>query len=296
VAVALGGGRLIQLEIPVGEFVFDAIADGPDDGPLVLLLHGFPQSSFQWRHQLPALAQAGYRAVAPDQRGYSPRARPEGVEHYHVDRLVADALAMADWLGGHRFHVVGHDWGGMVAWALAGRYSARVRSLTVVSTPHPLALAEAMGERGSDQAARSQYVQLFRQQELPERLLLADEGAGLRALFANTAYHDRAAMEEYVSGLCDPATLTAALNWYRALDVRSLAGVGTITVPTLYVWSTDDPALGRKAAENTAAHVRGPYRFEVLDGVSHWIPEEAADRLNELLLEHLETSESAVAQ
>ncbi len=288
-----GGDGLTRLEIPVGEFVFDAVGDGPDQGPLVVLLHGFPQTSHEWRHQLPALAEAGYRAVAPDQRGYSPRARPDGVAAYHVDRLVADVLAIVDWLGAHRFHLVGHDWGAMVAWAVAARYSSRVRSLTAVSTPHPLALAEAIGDAGSDQAARSRYVTFLRQPKLPERILLAGEGAGLRALFANTDYHDRAAMEHYVSALRDPAAVSAVLNWYRALDLRSLAGIGEITVPTLYVWSSDDPALGREAAEATAAYVREPYRFEVLEGVSHWVPEDAADQLNKLLLEHLAVAESA---
>src|SRR3954470_2514177 len=111
-----------RIEIPVGDFTFDALAAGPDGGELVLLLHGFPQTSRSWRHQIPALAEAGYRAIAPDQRGYSPRARPAEVEAYRVDHLVADVLAIADWMGGHRFHLVGHDWGAAVAWQVAGRY------------------------------------------------------------------------------------------------------------------------------------------------------------------------------
>jgi pimeloyl-ACP methyl ester carboxylesterase len=121
-----------RIEIPVGEEVFDALASGPADGELVLLLHGFPQSSWQWRWQLAALGDAGYRAVAPDQRGYSPRARPEEIQRYRVDHLAADALAVADWLGGHQFHVVGHDFGAVVAWHLAGRYADRLRTLTAV--------------------------------------------------------------------------------------------------------------------------------------------------------------------
>jgi pimeloyl-ACP methyl ester carboxylesterase len=163
-----------RVEVPVGELVFDALAAGPPDGELVLLLHGFPQSAEEWRAQLEALGDAGYRAVAPDQRGYSPRARPEEVEHYLPDHLVADVLAIADWLGGHRVHVVGHDWGALVAWRLAGRFPDRVRTLTAVSVPHPFAVAEAMGSDSGDQRARSAYIQLFRQEGLSERLLLAD--------------------------------------------------------------------------------------------------------------------------
>jgi pimeloyl-ACP methyl ester carboxylesterase len=275
------------LEIPVGDLVFDALAAGPPDGELVLLLHGFPQSAEEWRSQLEALGEAGYRAVAPDQRGYSPRARPEEVEHYLPDHLVADVVAIADWLGGHRVHVVGHDWGALVAWRLAGRFPDRVRTLTAVSVPHPFAVAEAMASDTGDQRARSAYIQLFRREGTAERLLLTDEGAGLRALFANTGYSDRPAMERYVERLLEPGALTAALNWYRALGAAWAMNLGPVTAPTMFVWSSDDPAIGREAAEACERYVEGPYRFEVLEGVSHWIAEEAPDRLNALLLEHL---------
>ncbi|MCA1690802.1 MAG: alpha/beta hydrolase [Actinobacteria bacterium] len=284
-----------RVEIPAGEFVFDALASGPPGGSLVLLLHGFPQSSYQWRHQLPALARAGYRAVAPDQRGYSSRARPEAVDAYHVDRLVADVLAMADGLGGHQVHLVGHDWGAMVAWAVAGRCPQRLRSLTAVSTPHPLALAQALAAPSGDQASRSRYVRFFQQARLPEWVLLAAGGAGLRMLFAKTGYTDETGIREYGAVLGEPGALTAALNWYRALDLASLGGVGPVNVPTLYVWSSDDPALGREAADGTASYVDGPYRFEVLDGVSHWIPEEAPELLGRLLIDHFKNAEAGPA-
>ena len=280
-------GGLERLEIPVGELVFDALAAGPADGELVLLLHGFPQSAEEWRFQLQALGEAGYRAVAPDQRGYSPGARPEEVEHYLPDHLVADVLAVADWLGGHRVHLVGHDWGALVAWRLAARFPDRVRTLTAVSVPHPFAVAEAMGSDSGDQRARSAYIQLFRQEGMSEQLLLAEEGAGLRALFANTGYTDRAAMERYVERLLEPGALTAALNWYRALGAAWAIDMGPVTAATMFVWSSDDPAVGREAANACGRYVEGSYRFEVLDDVGHWIPEEAAADLNRLLLDHL---------
>jgi pimeloyl-ACP methyl ester carboxylesterase len=277
-----------HIEVPVGELVFDGLAAGPPEGELVLLLHGFPQSSWEWRSQLSVLGGAGYRAVAPDQRGYSPRARPEGVEHYGADRLTADVLGIADWLGGHRFHVVGHDWGALVAWQLAGRWPERLRTVTAVSIAHPMAMVEALASPSGDQLARSAYVSFFQRPDLAERLLLAGEGSGLRELFANTGYHDREAMERYVALLSEPGALTAALNWYRALDLSTAAGLQPVVVPTLFVWSTDDPAIGREAADATAGHVApDAYRFEVLEDVGHWVPEEAADDLNRLLLEHL---------
>ncbi len=281
------GGLTERLSLDVAPYRFDARAAGPADGPLVLLLHGFPQSSYEWRYQLPILATAGFRAVAPDQRGYSPGARPDDVDAYHVDRLVEDVLALADVLGADRFHLVGHDWGGIVAWMVAARHADRLLSLTAVSTPHPLAVVKAMGSPTGDQAKRSAYVNLFRLPKVPELLLLAGEGAGLRKLFWNSGFVDREAVDEYVRVLDGHDAITAALNWYRALDFGSLGGIGPVEVPTLFVWSTDDPALGPEAAEATAAYVRGPYRFVALAGVGHWVPEDAADDLNVELLAHL---------
>jgi len=142
-----------RIELAVGAYTFGARAEGPPDGDLVLLLHGFPETSYEWRHQLAALGAAGHRAVAPDQRGYSPGARPAAVAEYAVEHLVADVGGFADALGADRFHLVGHDWGGFVAWYAGGSFPGRVRTLTVVSTPHPVAFAAAL--RGTDQQERS---------------------------------------------------------------------------------------------------------------------------------------------
>lgn len=282
-----GAASFERLSLAAGPYRFDALAAGPADGPLVLLLHGFPQSSYQWRFLLPVLAAAGFRAVAPDQRGYSPGARPEGVGEYDVDCLAEDVLAMADALGADRFHLAGHDWGAIVAWVVAARHPERLLSLTAVSSGHPGAIVKAIESPTGDQAKRSGYVNLFRLPKVPEHVLLAGGGAGLRKLFWNTGYVDRAAVEEYVKVLDGPEAITAALNWYRALDHGVLGAIGPVDVPTLYVWSTDDPALGREAAEATAAFVRGPYRFVELAGVGHWVPEDAADDLTVELLAHL---------
>lgn len=280
----LGSVRVVEgLELTVGDLVFDARTDGPDGGDLVLLLHGFPQTSFSWRHQLPALAAAGYRAVAPDQRGYSPGARPADVGEYRFDRLVGDVLGFADALGGDRFHLVGHDWGGAVAWQVAGRHPDRLLTVTSVSTPHPAAFRRAIQD--GDQRDRSSYMQFFRSPEA-EVFFLDNDAAGLRALYTASSLPDDA-VEEYVRVLTQPAAMTGALDWYRAADLGLVEGLGPITMPTMYVWSTYDPALGREAAEATAGHVDGPYRFEVLEGVSHWIPEQAPGELNALLLAHL---------
>ncbi|MEX2658760.1 MAG: alpha/beta hydrolase [Acidimicrobiales bacterium] len=271
------------LEIPVGEDTFTARACGPATGELVLLLHGFPQTSWSWRHQLRALGAAGYRAVAPDQRGYSPGARPTEVSRYRTEALVADVIAIADERGGHTFHLVGHDWGAVVGWQVAGLHPQRLRTLTSISVPHPVAFVEALSDPSSDQAQRSSYVEFFRSADAADAFL-SDGAALLRGIFGAA---DPADVEPYVEVLSEPGAMQAALNWYRAADFSLLEALGPVTTPTMYLWSTDDIALGREAAEATAAHVEGPYRFEVLEGVSHWVAEEAPERTNELLLEHL---------
>jgi pimeloyl-ACP methyl ester carboxylesterase len=277
-----------RLEIEAGGLIFSGRACGPHEGRPVLLLHGFPQTSWAWRDELWALGKAGYRAVAPDLRGYSCRARPAQVGDYATDHLVGDVLALADSMEMAAFDLVGHDWGAMLAWLVAARHPARVRSLGVVSTPHPLALRHALQGGDPVQAAYGAGMETFRTPEVPERLLLGadDSGRGLATLLAQSGLDDEDA-RVYVAALVEPGALTAALNWYRAMDDACLWGLEPITVPTLYVWSTADGAFGRAAAEETASCVRGPYTFEVLENVSHWIPEMAPVELTDLLLRHL---------
>lgn len=275
-----------------GRLIFDGMEAGPVGGEPVVLLHGFPQTAWCWRHQLAALTDAGYHAIAPNQRGYSSGARPEAVEAYSSAALTYDVLAIANAFGADRFHLVGHDWGGAIAWQVAGRFPHRLRSLTVLSTPHPRAFGIAIGAVGdagpTDQVQRSSYIELFRA-EGSELGMLANDAAGLRMVLEATGLsHEEAA--PYLDALGTPEALRAALNWYRAADLSLVEGLGPITAPTLYVWSTNDPALGPDAAKATAECVEGPYRFEVLEGVSHWIAEQAPDELNRLLLEHLATA------
>ena len=281
-------------EIVADGLTFETVAYGPPGGRPVLFLHGFPQTAYSWHNQLEAVAAAGHRGLAFDQRGYSPGARPLSVDDYRVEALVGDVLAVADAFGVDRFDLVGHDWGAMVAWAVADAHPDRVRTLTAVSVPHPRAFAAAFGGgegAEDDQRQRSSYIDVFRAEGgVAERALLGEDGSGdgLRAMFdASGLPSDSDEVREFVAAMVEPGALTAALNWYRATEPQALAGVGPITVPTLYVWSTEDVALGRTAAEATADWVTGPYRFEVLEGVSHWIPETAPGDLNRALLEHL---------
>ncbi len=281
-------GAIDRLEIEAGGYTFTGRAAGPRQGRRVLMLHGFPQTSWAWRDELWALGREGYRAVAPDLRGYCCGARPAEVGDYATDHLVGDVLALADSMEMETFDLVGHDWGGMIAWLVASRHPARLRSLSVVSTPHPLALQRALLGGDAAQAARGAAMASFAPPEVPERLLLGPDGSGsgLATLLAETGLDDEDA-RVYVAALTEPGAMTAALNWYRAMDAAAPAGLEPVTVPTLYVWSTGDGAFARTAAEDTAGCVRGPYTFEVLENVSHWIPEMAPVELSDLLIRHL---------
>jgi pimeloyl-ACP methyl ester carboxylesterase len=277
-----------RIEIEAGGFTFTGRACGPHGGRRVMCLHGFPQTSWAWRDQLWALGHAGYRAVAPDQRGYCSGARPSETSDYGTEHLVGDVIALADSMEMERFDLVGHDWGGLLAWIVAERFPFRIRSLSVVSTPHPLALQRALAGGDSEQAARTRTTASLQEPDVPERLLLGpdNDGSGLRRVLCETGLDDEDAVM-YAAALSEPGALTAALNWYRAMSLSTLADLEPVRVPTMYVWSTGDAAIGRVAAEDTRQHVLGPYSFEVLEGVSHWVPETAPGQLSGLLIRHL---------
>lgn len=269
------------MQIDVGSHTFDVAVHGREDAPPVLLLHGFPQSGHSWRLVLPWLRD--FRVIVPDQRGYSPGARPDGVEAYRIGELAGDALGILDALEVPQAHVVGHDWGAAVAWQLGARHPERVRTLTAVSVPHPCAFIRAL-RTDDEQRASSLYMREFAAPGY-DRVLLADDAAALRSVFGPTpAAVD---VEDTVARAAEPGALAAWLRWYAAQRLEDVADTPDVEVPTLYVWSDEDRALRRAGAELTADHVSGPYRFEVLQGVSHWVPEEAADRLGGLLQEHL---------
>jgi pimeloyl-ACP methyl ester carboxylesterase len=197
---------------------------------------------------------------------------------------VADVIGLLDAAGLDGAHLVGHDWGAAVGWALSAWHPDRVRSLTAVSVPHPGAMSRALVT--SDQALRSYYMALFQLPLLPERLILANEAAPLRRMLSRGGLPD-AAVERYVRRMREPGALTAALGWYRAMPWTVRERVGMIRVPTLHLWSTGDAFLGRAATEDTARFVDAPYRLEVLEGVGHWIPELAADAVADLVTAHV---------
>ncbi|HEU0241183.1 MAG TPA: alpha/beta hydrolase [Micromonosporaceae bacterium] len=271
------------MRISVRGLTFDVSVEGPTDGPAVLLLHGFPQNATEWQRVLPALHAAGLQTVAPNQRGYSPGARPAEPEAYEMKECVADAVALLDELGFEQAHIVGHDWGAAVAWRLAAEYPHRVQTLTAVSVPHTNAFGAALAS-DDDQKQRSSYMTLFRQPGHAEDVLLADDGARLRAMFGGCPSE---LVPDYVEPMLDRSALTAALNWYRAMSRDSLA-CPDVTVPTTYVWGDNDLAVGPTAARGCARHVSADYRFVALTGVSHWIPDEVPGAMADAILARIE--------
>ena len=257
---------------------FRTIVDGPPDGELFVLLHGFPEGAESWSKQVDELGRAGCLAVAPDLRGYGMSDAPEGVEHYAIAHLVDDVSGIIDAFGREEAHIAGHDWGAIVAWFFAGRHPEMTRSLTALSVGHPSALSAAR-ERDEDQQARSRYIGLFLMEGKAERVLADEDYKRLRAMFTfgpNPDAVPRSAIDHFATSLARPGRLTAALNYYRAnlsggWQWTGDAALGTIEAPTTLLWGDNDPALGRRSAEDTAGFVSGAYRLEVLEGAGHWL-------------------------
>lgn len=265
-----------------GDLVFDVIDEGPADGPVVVLLHGFPEINTMYRPVIDRLTAKGYRCLAPLQRGYSPGARPKRRRDYRADELVGDVLTLINTVGAERVHLVGHDWGAGAAWFFAQEHPDRLHSLTALSVPHPAAFLKAVGT--SRQVLSSWYMLFFQLPRIPELLLLTERAkAGfIASKTAETADLGRADIE----AMSEPGALTGALNWYRGMPFSKPRDVTRkVTVPTLYIWSDDDIALKEKCAQLCRDYVVADYRFEIFTGVSHWIVDERPDEISDLLLD-----------
>lgn len=249
------------------DLTFEVADAGPRDGEPVLLLHGFPEDASSWDAVLPRLHRVGLRTLTLDQRGYAPEAAPPEKARYRTGDLVGDVLAVLDALDIDRVHLVGHDWGGGIAWATAQRAPERLATLTVLSTPHPSAVRRAL--RTLDQLRRSWYIGAFQVPRLPELAL----SRGMHRFLARAGLPDSVA-RRYAGRFSTPRSLRGPINWYRSASLTGGRSGATevITVPTTYVWGNRDAALGRTGAEGTAAFVGADYRFVELDA-GHWLPE-----------------------
>jgi pimeloyl-ACP methyl ester carboxylesterase len=252
------------------------------DGPPVVLLHGFPDSGRLWRHQVPALTEAGFKVIVPDMRGYGRSDKPMGVDAYRMDVLVGDVLAVMDAAGAQRAHVVGHDWGAGVAWATALMAADRVEHLVALSVGHPATFLT----EGFEQHEKSWYILLFQFSGVAEKWLSKDDWANFRAWIA----HPDA--DAVVAELEANGSLTPSLNYYRAnmrpdFFLQRPLDLPQIDAPTMGVWSSEDPALTEGQMIRSASNVAGPWRYERLDGTGHWMQLEAPSEVNRLLIDFL---------
>ncbi len=256
---------------------------GPPDGEPVLLIHGFPDSAALWRHQIPVLADAGYRVLAPDIRGYGRSDKPIGTENYRMSNYASDVKQVLSALEIDQLNVVGHDWGAAVCWYLALTMPEMVKTLTAVSVGHPMAFKDA----GMRQLARSWYMILFQFEGVAEEWLQRNDWEAFRQWSGNATDFDM-----WVDDLGKPGALTAALNMYRAnmspeIMTAPVRDLPQVTAPVMGVWSSGDLALVEAQMTESAKYVGGDFRYERIDGVSHWVPVDGAEALNRLLLDWL---------
>jgi pimeloyl-ACP methyl ester carboxylesterase len=262
------------------------------EGPLVLLLHGFPQFWYEWRHQIPALVEAGFRVVAPDMRGYNLSDKPPGVGAYRVQVLARDVERLILACGEQTAAVVGHDWGAIVAWFAAMRYPERVGRLAILNVPHPARFLD--GLLSPQQLLRSSYVFFFQIPWLPEEVIRAGNFTLLRSVLRRDPVRPGALtaedIERYTEAMARPGVLTATLNYYRALlrhprDTQAL--LGRIEAPVLVIWGEKDRALSRWLADPPLPWVPNLLRVERLPEASHWVAEDRPREVNALLLDFL---------
>ena len=257
--------------------------EGPDGGTPVVLLHGWPDRASLWDAQIVALNGAGFRTIAPDLRGFGDSDKPVGVEHYNILTLAGDVLGVLDHLGISKAHVVGHDWGSALAWAIAGFAADRVDKLVAMSVGHPTLFASA----GLEQRRLSWYMLLFQFEGIAEQWLSNDDFANMRAFGAG-----HLGMEQVIADASRPGALTAGLSWYRAnVPPESLVAPALefppVTVPTMGIWSSGDAYLVESPMRDAGSQVSASYRYERIDGASHWMQLDATDEVNRLLLDFL---------
>ena len=266
-------------------FEVDQCGDG---GRFALLLHGFPESKFSWRYQMPLLASLGYTAWAPNMRGYGKSSRPQGIAAYHIDSLVADAAALIDAAGAKETLLIAHDWGAIVAWQLAIRKTRPLSRLIIMNVPHPACLAREL--RTWKQLRKSWYVFFFQIPWLPERILTTKSAEAVQRAFSDMAVDKSrfpvAVTDEYRRNALEPGAMTAMINYYRAAMRAGEAAMnpkpGAVDTPTLLIWGEEDTALDKATTLGTDAYVKN-LTLRYLPGVSHWVQQEAPEKVNAMI-------------
>lgn len=280
--------------IQANGMTFTCRTAGDGGGEPVVLLHGFPETSHMWIDLMQRLASEGYRCLAPDQRGYSPGARPADTESYGYRNLASDVFALADAWGADRFHLIGHDWGSLVGWAALGVDASRIASWTALSVPHALGFARAVRDDPEEEPYRGILTFLLTEGG-PETVFLANDAAALRGAYTHSTPEE---VDEYVAVLSQPGAMRAAASWYRAsrAHARSLedpdAPFGNVTTPSLLIWGANDPYVRRMSVDLGAEYMKGPYKLVALDG-GHWLAQEHPHRVAEEALAHLRANKIA---
>ncbi|MBP7342982.1 MAG: alpha/beta hydrolase [Smithellaceae bacterium] len=264
---------------------------GPEDGPMILFLHGFPEFWWAWRKQLPYFADKGYRVVAPDQRGYNLSDKPEGVAAYNIDKLAKDMIGLLDAYGQKQVYLVGHDWGASVSWWLALKYPDRFRKLVILNVPHPKIMAKNVFTNTA-QMQRSWYIFYFQIPGAVDRLAAAGDYEWVLQLIttsANPGTFSPAELEEYRKAFRQPGAFTAMVNWYRAMIQTQSEPPRSfdVTVPMILMWGEEDVAMLTEMADQSMRYCKEG-RLIKLSGVSHWIQHEAADKVNAQIAEFFE--------
>lgn len=268
-------------EVRSGDVTLRVVDRGPAGGVPVLMLHGWPDSAWLWRNQVPQLVDAGFRLLIPDQRGFGGSSRPSDVEAYSMSRLIGDAIAVLDWAGVEQAHVVGHDWGAGLAWLLAAYRGDRVASLTAISVGHPAAFFEA----GIRQLSRSWYMILFLFEGAAEQFLSDNDWSRFRRFVGGHPDTD-----SWIADLSRPGALTASLNWYRAnapieTYLRDEVNAPAVNLDVLGIWSAGDFALIEEQMTGSDRYVNGQWRYHRVEDASHWVPLDAPGLLTELLID-----------
>jgi len=282
-------------QIRTNHLTLHVAAAGPPTGPLILLLHGFPEFWYGWRKQIPALAGTGYRIWAPDQRGYNRSDKPGGVKNYRIELLAGDVLGLMDAAGRQTAFLVGHDWGAAVAWHLAASHPERIDRMAAINVPHPQVMVRHL-RRSPRQLLRSWYMLFFQLPWLPEALSRCCSWRFPTSALRNTSLpgtFSNADLQRYREAWSQPGAYSAMLNWYRAaFRMASLPSTNSrISVPTLLIWGAGDRFLGRELARPSIERCdRG--RLEFFEQATHWVHHEQADRVNALLIDFFQERKS----
>lgn len=285
------GRYMIKIkEISANGMTFKCRVCGLENGgEPVILLHGFPETSHMWEKLMYKLAERGYRCLAPDQRGYSPGARPKGIRSYLLSSTASDVVALADKLDLKKFHLIGHDWGSACGWAAIELFPQRIQSWTSLSVPHMEAFSKAL-VRNPKQMIKSSYMLLFQLPIIPECLLSTGSYRILRGMWENSPPDE---VEDYLNVFGSYDGRRGALNWYRANKINlrgEVPGIkfGYVSHPTLFIWGSNDPAVGRDAVETASRFMTGEYKFLEL-GEGHWLIQGAFERVRDEIIEHVQS-------